>query len=126
MIVQFSCRGERPFARKRSWLESLPFTRKMGQEENCQSLFSLSSSRERSERLQCALSRFLQPSALYIVIPNLFRDLCFDPFGGRWTFDGQRSFQQPSAFFPPKRRAFHKEPVSSPFAKPTMIYQGSN
>ena len=30
MTVQFSCRGERRFARKR-WLESLPFTRKTGQ-----------------------------------------------------------------------------------------------
>jgi len=58
MTVQFSCRGERPFARKRSWLKFLPFTRKMGHEENCQSLFSLSSSRERSERLRCALSWF--------------------------------------------------------------------
>ena len=27
----FFCRGERLFARKRSWFESLPFTRKMGQ-----------------------------------------------------------------------------------------------
>jgi len=36
----------------------------MGHEENCQSLFSLSSSRERSERLRCALSPFSQRSAV--------------------------------------------------------------
>jgi len=36
----------------------------MGHEKNCQSLFSLSSSRERSERLRCALSRFSQRSAV--------------------------------------------------------------
>jgi len=33
------------------------------------------------------------------VIPNLFRDLCFDPLGGRWTVDGQRCLQQRSAGF---------------------------
>jgi len=33
------------------------------------------------------------------VIPNLFRDLCFDPLGGRRTLDGQRSLQQRSAGF---------------------------
>jgi len=34
------------------------------------------------------LYRLLEHS--HIVIPNLFRDLCFDPLGGRWTVDGQR------------------------------------
>ncbi|MFA7428173.1 hypothetical protein, partial [Mesotoga sp.] len=29
-IVQFSCRGERPFARKRSWLESHAYYAKNG------------------------------------------------------------------------------------------------
>ena len=29
-----------------------------------------------------------------LVIPNLFRDLGFDPLGGRWTVDGQCGFHQ--------------------------------
>ncbi len=42
MTVQFSCRGERPFARKRCWRD-LPLLEKWDMRENCQSLFSLSS-----------------------------------------------------------------------------------
>ena len=39
------------------------------------------------------------PKWPHIVIPNLFRDLYFDPLGGRWTVDGQRDFHQRSAYF---------------------------
>ena len=60
MIVEFSCRGERPFARKRSWLESLPFTRKKHTIGVGQSLFLLSSSRERSEHLKFDLSQLFK------------------------------------------------------------------
>ncbi len=44
-------------------------------------------------------SRHRLLEVLHSVIPNLFRDLCFAPLGGRWTVDGQPSLQQRSTYF---------------------------
>jgi len=53
--------------------------------------------RFRNDHTLSSRHRLLEPS--HIVIPNLFRDLYFDPLGGRWTVDGQPSLQQRSTYF---------------------------
>jgi len=46
------------------------------------------------------LSRHRLWEASHCVIPNLFRDLGFDPLGGPWTVDGQRGFSRRTAGSP--------------------------